>query len=57
MQKYLDALKGKKTYIVAAGMVLYAILGIVLGQITPDQGVLLILQGLGFAGLRHGIKK
>ena len=48
-------LKGKKTYAVALGMVVYAILGLNLGQLDANQAVQIIFTGLGFAGLRAGI--
>lgn len=50
-------LQGKKSYIVAAATVLYGVLGLVLGHLTPDQAMQLILGGSGLAALRAGIAK
>lgn len=56
-------LSGKKTYLVAAGIVLYNIFGMFLsangmeGGIATETGVQGIMYGLGFAGLRAGIAK
>ena len=48
MQKFLDLLSGKKTYVVA-------ILTITLGLLNGDNT--LILQGLGLITLRLGVSK
>jgi len=53
----IEFFKGKKTYFVAAGMIVYAVLGMQLGQIDQDTTVQLILQALGFTGIRLGIAK
>jgi len=53
----IEFLKGKKTYIVVAAMVLYAGLGLVLGYQTQDQAITLVLDGLAIAGLRLGMAK
>jgi len=53
----IEFFKGKKTYLVAAGMIVYAVLGMQLGQLDQDTTVQLILQALGFTGLRLGIAK
>lgn len=45
--KYLQLLKGKRTYIVAVLMV-------ALGLLTNDTQM--VLTGLGFAGLRAGVQ-
>ncbi len=48
-------LKGRKTYVVAALMIVYAAIGMVLGQIDQDSAVRLILEALGLSALRAGI--
>lgn len=53
----LTVTDGKKTYLAAAGLVAYAVLGIVLGQTSVDVGVTLVLNGLGLASLRHALQK
>lgn len=51
----LNILIGKKTYIVALSMVLYEILGYLLGK-TQTLDVKTILEGMGLAALRNAIK-
>ena len=53
----MDALNGNKTYLAAAGMIAYAVIGLALGLHTSDKAVELILQALAIIGLRHGIAK
>jgi len=48
---------GKKTYLAAAGMILYAAAGLLLGQIEPAEAWPLILQAAAIFGLRHGMKR
>jgi len=50
-------MNGKKTYLAAAGMVLYALSGLALGQVDPSEAWPLILQAAAIFGLRHGIKR
>lgn len=57
MKNLKSQLEGKKTYLVSAGFVVYAILGVALGQLTPEQALQLVLSGLGFATLRAGVAK
>jgi len=57
MKKVLKYLKGKKTYIVAALMVVYALLGYYLGELEHASTVNLCLEGLAIAGLRAGVSK
>lgn len=51
----LDKLKGKKTYFVAAGMILFQVLRYLYEGTLPDMQV--ILEALGFTALRAGVKK
>ena len=46
---------GKKTYVVAAAMVVYELLGYLLNGTAPNINT--ILNGLGLAALRAGIAK
>ena len=48
-------LDGYKTYIIAACMVAYAILGVILGKIDGNTVVATILEALAIAGLRKGV--
>ena len=49
-------LSGKKTYIVAIALVVYAVAGVVSGQMTQDAAVQLVLNGLGLGALRSAVK-
>lgn len=51
-----EFLQGAKTYLVAAGMVVYALLGYLLGY-TDSIDPKVILEALGLAALRAGISK
>lgn len=59
--KYILALKnyidGNKTYIVALGMIVYALLGVALDLHTADRAGELFLAALALVGIRSGIKK
>lgn len=48
---------GKKTYAVVAAAIIYAVLGVALGQISVDEAVKIILAALGGAAIRHAIKQ
>lgn len=50
-------LSGKKTYIVGIAMILYSITGAVAGKHDFNTGFQLVMQGLGFIGLRLGMAK
>ena len=47
-------LSGKKTYIVAAAMIAYALSAYILGK-TPEFNLQLFLEALGLAALRSGV--
>ena len=47
--------KGRKTYAVAVGMICYAALGVVLGQLEMQEAITLVLEGAGISTIRHGI--
>lgn len=53
----LNKLQGKKTYLVALALVVYAVAGTISGQITADQAVYVVLNGLGLGALRAGVGK
>lgn len=55
--KYIELLEGKKTYIVAALLVVFAGIGVYTHQLTADQAVVIVLNGLGLGALRSGINK
>ena len=52
----LTAISGYKTYIVAAALILYEVLGYLLGK-SPTLDVRTILEGAGLATLRAAITK
>lgn len=50
-------LNGYKTYLIAAAILAYALLGVGLGDMDGAKFVELILEASALAGLRHGISK
>ena len=50
-------LSGYKTYIVVVCMILYAGTGYMLGHISADEAVRLIMEAAGLGALRAGISK
>lgn len=50
-------LQGKRTYITAVAMIIYAVLGVYLKYMQSTDAVTLILQALGISALRAGIAK
>lgn len=57
MKRIIADLQGKKTYIVALAIVAYAVFGVYTGQLSQDQAVTLVLNGLGLGALRAGVSK
>ena len=55
MSKVSEFLAGKKSYIVAVALVVYAVAGVYSGQLTQDAAVTLVLNGLGLGALRSAI--
>ena len=53
----MTMLNGKKTYLVVVAMVLYGVLGVLLGKVELNTAIMDVLTGLGIASIRHGIKK
>lgn len=49
-------LQGYKSYIAAAGLFLFAVYGLVTGNLETDQGITLILNALAVFGIRSAIK-
>lgn len=49
-------LEGKKTYAVSAGAILSAIGGVLTGVLSPFEALLAVINGLGLASLRSGVK-
>ena len=49
------ALEGKRTYIVAAGVVVSALVAFLTGEATLGQAVTTALEGAGLAALRAGV--
>lgn len=52
-----EYLKGKKTYLVALALIVFAITGVITGNLTADQAFVLVLNGLGLGALRSGVSK
>lgn len=50
-------LSGRKTYITAVAMIIYAVLGVYLKYMQSTDAITLILQALGISALRAGIAK
>jgi len=50
-------LSGSKTYIVSVLFVLYAIVGVVIGEVEWAEAGRILLEGGGFAALRAGVAK
>jgi len=57
IKKILGYLSGRKTYIIAAGMIVGAISMYVAGTIDGARFSEIILQALAIAGLRAGVSK
>ena len=53
----LDKLKGKKTYLIAGVMLLWAAIGWWQGWVVPEQAQEVALEALAIVGLRAGIAK
>ena len=52
-----EKINGKKTYISAGLLVLFAIIGLVLGRLPEQEAIKLIIEAMGLASIRHGIAK
>ena len=50
-----DFFEGKKTYIIAAILVLFGLIGVYKGEITAMNAARTILEGLGLATLRMSV--
>lgn len=48
-------LNGLKTYIIAVGLMMFAVGGWASGMVTVDESIQSIFMALGMMGLRHGI--
>jgi hypothetical protein len=46
---------GYKTYIVAGGTIAYGVIGYLLNYHDGSRAIELVMMGLGFAGVRHGV--
>jgi len=51
----IDWLKGKKTYLIAIGTIIYAVSGAATGQIDVQTAIQMILAALGGMTMRAGI--
>jgi O-acetyl-ADP-ribose deacetylase (regulator of RNase III) len=52
-----EALKGKKTYLLLAALVVHAVTGVVTGNLTPEQALAMILASGALASLRHALSR
>lgn len=55
LNSILTLIQGKKTYIISVLMIVFAISGLVTGQIDNEQAIALILNALGLSALRAGV--
>ena len=49
-------LSGKKTYLVTAVMIVYAVAGFFLGKMDANSSVQMVFEALAVAGLRNAVK-
>ena len=56
MNDFFQWLKGKKSYLLAAAAVAYAVAGFYLGQHDQETMITMILAALGISTVRHGVK-
>jgi hypothetical protein len=49
-------LEGKKTYIVSFVTIVYAVTGLIIGQVTQEAAIILILGACGLGALRNAVK-
>lgn len=57
VNKLWSFLQGKKTYLTALGMIVYALLGLYLGYLTQQQAAMYIFAALGMIGFRSAMNK
>ena len=50
-------MNGKKSYLVAAVAILYAISGFFFGALDANAAVQIVIAALGLSSVRHGISK
>lgn len=55
LDSILKPISGKKTYIISGLMLVFAISGLITGQLQQQDAVALILQALGLSALRAGV--
>lgn len=53
----LEMLQGKKTHIIGLLMAAYGLIGLLLGQLEPNEAWQMIGTGLGLSALRDGVAK
>ena len=53
----LEKLSGKKTYLLSAALALYALLGLITGQLDQGKAIELFLQSGIFSAIRAGVAK
>jgi hypothetical protein len=52
-----EMLDGKKTYLVAIVLIVYAVAGYLSGHMSLDEAIRNVLDGLGLGFLRAGVQK
>ena len=57
MKKLLEWLKGKKTHISTAGLVLTGLAGLINGDVTLYEFLMIAFGGAGMSSLRAGLTK
>ena len=48
---------GYKTYIIAAGVIIFALTQLWAGAVSPQEAFEMAMAALGFSALRHGVSK
>jgi len=54
--KMVSFLQGRKTYLVAVVTIVYAVAGLIIGQVSQEAAIALILGACAVSGLRNAVK-
>ena len=52
-----ELLSGKKSYLVSLGLIVFGVSGVISHNMTSEQAITLVLNGLGLGSIRAGIAK
>ncbi len=53
----MNILNGKKSYLIAIATIVYAVAGVLLGNMSMDEAIKLVLASGALASLRHSVEK